>query len=82
MQNIGILDPSGTNNNPLTNAPCSDSYKKYGKIWSKLPAYVEAKDTIKKITDNNVTLIISQTGSGKTVLVPKYALHAFNYEKK
>lgn len=82
MQNIGILDPSGINDNPLTGKPCTEEYKKFGKIWSKLPAYAEAKDTIKKITENNVTLIISQTGSGKTVLVPKYTLHALNYDKK
>lgn len=80
--NIGILDPAGINNNPLTNEPCSDTYKKFGKIWSKLPAYAEAQDTIQKITNNNVILIISQTGSGKTVLVPKYTLHALNYNKK
>jgi pre-mRNA-splicing factor ATP-dependent RNA helicase DHX15/PRP43 len=34
------------------------------------------------IKDNQVLLVISGTGSGKSVLIPKYALHATNYEGK
>lgn len=76
---IGILDPNGKNNNPFTNEPFSETYKELGKIWSKFPAYENAKDIIKSIDENNVILIVSGTGSGKTVLVPKYVSHVFNY---
>lgn len=78
----GILDPTGININPLNLQPYSDNYKKYAKIWSKLPAYENVNDTIKKIHNNNVILVVSNTGSGKTVIMPKLALHVFEYSKK
>lgn len=81
-QNIGILDVNGDNPNPLNNKPYSDKYKNLAKIWSKFPAYLEAKEIMKQIKNNQVILVISGTGSGKTVLVPKFALHVFNYDKK
>lgn len=80
--NIGILDPDGINVNPLTQNPYSDEYKKLAKIWSKFPAYEKAKEIINSININQVVLITSGTGSGKTVLLPKFCLHSLNYDKK
>lgn len=80
--NIGILDPNGINTNPLTGKEYSDNYKKLAKIWSKFPAYQNAKQIIKDIVNHNVLLVVSGTGSGKTVLFPKYVLHALNYNAK
>lgn len=79
---IGILDVDGINNNPLTDKPYSDKYKNLAKIWSKFPAYVDHEHIMKEIERNQVILVISGTGSGKTVLVPKFVLHVFNYDKK
>jgi pre-mRNA-splicing factor ATP-dependent RNA helicase DHX15/PRP43 len=79
---IGILDPDGKNNNPLTDNPYSQDYKDLAKIWSKFPAYDKADSIIEHIKNNQVLLIIAETGSGKTVLVPKYTLHAFDYNGK
>ncbi|MCJ7638122.1 MAG: DEAD/DEAH box helicase, partial [Nitrososphaeraceae archaeon] len=81
-ENIGILDPDGINPNPLNNKPYSDKYKELAKVWSKLPAYKKANEIIKKIKENQVILTIFETGAGKTVLNPKFALHAFNYDAK
>lgn len=81
-ENNGILDPEGKNLNPLNGLPYSDKYKELAKIWSKFPAYENAEEIINIIRENQVTLVISGTGSGKTVLLPKYLLHVFNYEKK
>ena len=78
----GILDPSGKNMNPLTGEPYSDQYKELSKVWSKFPAYENAKDIIDDIKNNQIILIVSGTGSGKTVLMPKYVLHVFDYDKK
>lgn len=80
--NIGILDYKGLNKNPLTGLEYSEQYKNLAKVWSRLPAYKDNKKIIQTIANNNVLLIESSTGSGKTVLVPKYVLHSFNYEKK
>ena len=48
-KNIGIMDPSGKNDNPLTNKPYTDEYKKLAKIWSKYPAYDKAEEVINTI---------------------------------
>lgn len=80
--NIGILDPTGKNPNPLTNEPYSDEYKRLAKDWSSLPAYKDRLNIIKDIKQNQVILIISGTGSGKTVLMPKFVLHSLNYKGK
>lgn len=77
---IGILDPDGNEKNPLNGEDYSDTYKELGKIWSKFPAYENAQDIIKGILNHNVILVTSGTGSGKTVLVPKYCLHALEYK--
>lgn len=79
---IGILDPSGLNRNPFTNNEYSEEYKLISKQWTSLPAYVDAVNIINTIQTNQVTLVISGTGSGKTVLIPKYAAHVFDYKKK
>lgn len=79
---VGILDPVGQYPNPLTGEEYSETYKELGQVWSKFPAYEKAKDIIQGIKDNNVILVTSGTGSGKTVLVPKYCLHALGYNGK
>ena len=82
MENIGILDPKGENKNPLTNNSYSDTYIKLAQKWKNFPAYSNAKKIIKDIQDNQIILITSGTGSGKTVLLPKFCLHALNYKGK
>lgn len=81
-KNIGILDPDGINLNPLTGNPYSNTYKELANVWRKFPAYKKANEIIEAIETNQVILITSGTGSGKTVLLPKFMLHVFNYEKK
>lgn len=79
---IGILDPKGLESNPLTNKDYSDTYKKLATVWSAFPAYEKAKDVLETIKTHTLTFIISGTGSGKTVLIPKYALHYTGYQGK
>ena len=80
IKEVGILDPTGKNLNPITNKEYSKKYLELAKSWSKLPAYENAIDIINKITKHQVILITSGTGSGKTVLVPNYALHSYDYK--
>lgn len=79
---IGILDPKGEQKNPLTGNAYSDQYKELAKVWSGFPAYKNASKNIKDILDNQIILVVSGTGSGKTVLFPKFLLHALNYDGK
>lgn len=80
--NIGIFDPDGNNLNPLNSLPYSAQFKNLAKFWSELPAYKMGKQIVKSIISNDVILIKSGTGSGKTVTVPPFALHALNYSGK
>lgn len=89
---IGILDPFGENINPLTGKPYENmyvdaksfpnTYAGYAKLWSTYPVYEKRYEFIEEIKKNQVTLVISGTGSGKTVLTPKFALHALDYKGK
>jgi HrpA-like RNA helicase len=84
ITNIGILDPEGRNHNPLTNNPYSPEYVKnaleYDNAWARLPVYSSAQELIKLVNNNQVILAISGTGSGKSVLLPKFALHTTGYQ--
>jgi HrpA-like RNA helicase len=80
--NIGIFDPEGSNLNPLNNKPYSDQYKALASVWKNYPAYSKRNEILESITKNQLTLIISATGSGKSVIVPKIALHYTNYKGK
>lgn len=80
--NIGILDYEGKNINPLNNKEYSENYKILAKKWSKLPTYEKSKEILENIEEQNILLIQSGTGSGKSVIIPKLLLHHFNYEKK
>lgn len=92
LERNGILDPTGKKLNPLNGKEYSQSYLNYAlspdglEGWSTLPMYNNPKhppsDIIKDIIDNQVLIIEAGTGNGKSVLVPKYALHAVNYKGK
>lgn len=82
MDNTGILDPDGINLNPLNGKPYSDEYKNLAKKWKTFPVYLMAREIIKDINDNQVILLQSETGSGKSVIIPKLVLHTFNYDGK
>lgn len=68
--------------NPLTNKNFSNQYKSSNKWWLNLPVYKDADKIIKLIEDNQVLLIISGTGSGKSTLVPFFALDTLDYKGK
>nr|WBF70613.1 hypothetical protein [Megavirus caiporensis] len=76
---IGILDPKGLKSNPLSDQAYSDNYKKLGKVWSSFAAFDKAKNILESIDKNQLIFIISEPGTGKTVLLPKLALHYNNY---
>ena len=79
---FGIYDTEGININPLNGKEYSEQYKQLTKFWSNLPAYENIDDCIDSIKSNDVILVSSGTGSGKTVLFPKFALHANEYKGK
>lgn len=92
MEPIGILDPEGKEPNPLTNEPYQNLYTEalikpntyvgYADFWKTLPVYEQREEFIQTIYDNQCILLTAGTGSGKTVLVPKFLLHTLNYQGK
>jgi HrpA-like RNA helicase len=90
LEPIGILDPKGLNINPLTNKPYENlyvdakenpnTYVGYAERWSRFPVYEHRDEFIKEIASHQVILMDSGTGSGKTVIMPKLALHVLKYE--
>ena len=76
------MDPDGINKNPLTGENYSQTYKDLGQVWSTFPAYYKAYEILDSIKTNQITFIVSGTGSGKTVLIPKFALHYTDYKGK
>jgi HrpA-like RNA helicase len=74
-----ILNSNGQGNNFLTNSPNSQKYTDNIPKWKNLPLYDtdKVKEFIDLLAKNQVILLTSGTGSGKTVLVPKLVL-AYN----
>jgi HrpA-like RNA helicase len=78
----GILDPNSKNMNLITNRAYSNSYKNTNKWWFTLPVYKDAAKIVDLIQNNQVLLVISGTGSGKSTLIPFFALHTLGYQGK
>ena len=94
----GIYDINGDYDNPLTNKPyknikaheitnvgiekLSKTYANLAKSWSSKLVYKIKDKIIDIILKNQVILLTAGTGVGKTILVPRIALHAFNYKSK
>jgi pre-mRNA-splicing factor ATP-dependent RNA helicase DHX15/PRP43 len=81
-ENIGILDKEFKHSNPLTGESYSEEYKELFNKLTGLAAYNDREKVINAIQDNQVIIIQAMTGVGKTVWVPKFALHALNYQNK
>lgn len=93
---IGILDPEGTQPNPLTGRPYENLHahetddqgnpQTYARIantqWKKLNVYTERVRILKDLHDYQVVIAESGTGTGKTVIFPKLALHAVGYDNR
>lgn len=79
---VGIMDPTGLNHNPLTNEVYSDTYKAIAAKWSELPGYQRAEDILTALHTSQLTIAVMGTGTGKTVLIPKFALHYTAYRGK
>jgi ATP-dependent helicase HrpA len=84
LDKIGVLDPKGDNPNPLTGEDYSDEYKlsfNNDRHWSKLPFNEPnaQKKTFTILQKNQVILVKSGTGSGKSSQVPKFLTHLLGY---
>jgi HrpA-like RNA helicase len=70
--------------NPLTNIKYSKEYYKLKKKLSKLPIYQKENIKLfeKKLDKCNILILVSGTGSGKSIGSPILALKHYNYRRK
>lgn len=81
LKPYGILDPDGNYPNPLNgNTSYSEKYYEFSPKWREYPIYEDKTALFNKIHKNQALLIVAGTGVGKTVLVPKFLLHYFDYQ--
>ena len=91
----GIYDPNGLYNNPFTNQPYQNLYANdltkdkqpktylyFAKIWTSKLVYQNKDIILESIINNQITLAKAGTGVGKTILIPRIAMHAFDYKEK
>lgn len=64
-----------------TGEKVSGTYVNFAKNWSSLIVYANRIEILDCIKRNQVVLATAGTGIGKTVIIPKLALHAFDYQK-
>ena len=83
----GVMDPEGKYPNPFNGQEYSQTYFDKGinnpdKPWHTLPVYNDRYEFLEMIKKNQIVILISDPGSGKTVIVPKLLSHYFDYQKK
>jgi len=66
----------------LAGKPYYRSYKNLSYIWTNQIMYKHVTEMMDSIRNNQITMIKAGTGVGKTLLTPKVALQAFNFQKK
>ena len=88
-RDIGLEDPQGLNNNPLTGEPYKNLYindtsvfapepRTYANIsttWTNKIVYGNRERLYDAIQNSQVILATAGTGVGKTVLIPRIAMH-------
>lgn len=79
---IGVLDPQGLNLNPMNGEPYSDQYRALGKVWSSYSAFEKAEEVLQSMDSHQLLFVVSSPGTGKTVMLPKFALHYTGYKGK
>ena len=67
---------------PLAGEKVSRSYLNLAYLWTNLHVYKYLNEILESVQKNQVTIIRAGTGVGKTVIVPKIALQAFNFKKR
>lgn len=81
-QEIDILNPYGIGFNPINGKQYSEVYKQHAKSWKELEVYKKKDKIIELLNDKHerkLLFLISGTGTGKSVILPKLVLDSKNY---
>ncbi|KAJ6596796.1 P-loop containing nucleoside triphosphate hydrolase protein [Mycena vulgaris] len=58
--------------NPFTKQPHSAQYRKILEARKKLPVFAQMDDFFKMFTNNQIIVMVGETGSGKTTQIPQF----------
>jgi len=81
-ENLYQNDSIDVKSGPLAGQKIPKTYKNLAYSWSNLKVYEFLNPILRSIKENQITMVKAGTGVGKTVLVPKIALQAFDFQKK
>lgn len=73
---INLIMPD--RNNPYTKTPYSSDYYAMCRQAAELPVTQRMPELLQAIQNNPVTIIIGETGSGKSTQIPKYILESLS----
>ncbi|OCH87752.1 pre-mRNA-splicing factor ATP-dependent RNA helicase PRP43 [Obba rivulosa] len=62
--------------NPFTRQPHSEQYKKILQIRKKLPVFAQMEDFLKMFSENQIIVMVGETGSGKTTQIPQFVCYS------
>ncbi|KAK7014946.1 putative pre-mRNA-splicing factor ATP-dependent RNA helicase prp43 [Favolaschia claudopus] len=62
--------------NPFTKQAHSAQYKKILEARKKLPVYAQMDDFYKMFSDNQIIVMVGETGSGKTTQIPQFVAYS------
>ncbi|KAF8598721.1 P-loop containing nucleoside triphosphate hydrolase protein, partial [Ceratobasidium sp. AG-I] len=63
------------NTNPFMKLPYTEKYKKILEGRKKLPVYAQMEEFYKIFNENQITVMIGETGSGKTTQIPQFVAY-------
>ncbi|KAG6811256.1 DEAH-box ATP-dependent RNA helicase prp43 [Tricholoma furcatifolium] len=62
--------------NPFTKQPVSAQYKKILEARKKLPVYAKMDEFFQMFSENQIIVMVGETGSGKTTQIPQFVAYS------
>ncbi|KAI0075013.1 P-loop containing nucleoside triphosphate hydrolase protein [Panus rudis PR-1116 ss-1] len=62
--------------NPFTKQPFTPQYKKILEVRRKLPVYAQMDEFYKMFNENQIIVMVGETGSGKTTQIPQFVCYS------
>ncbi|KAI0808125.1 pre-mRNA-splicing factor ATP-dependent RNA helicase PRP43 [Fomes fomentarius] len=62
--------------NPFTRKPHTPQYKKILESRKKLPVFGQMEEFLRMFTDNQIIVMVGETGSGKTTQIPQFVCYS------